>query len=271
MAIPIEMSEVTAPGSGQAENQASISIGRKRRREERPGSSSGATDATTTQATILQQCAVEPAHPCPVIVIPPPAQALEISVLSGPYSTQPIPHVNPSPNPPRAVWSSEISTNQPPTKLYVNAPKTRLVIYRLGNFLTFVEVFFPQEICFTPEPMAHGAPRFVSPRINGVLFQVTPEWLEIRGLPSSCSEPVSVLRRTLLGAILGHLQDTRPHGSDSRRAGELWDVEGLNVATLWWYGNRTGDGVVWPNGFGDLLVKWWAPGSLRDFLAWRKE
>lgn len=188
---------------------------------------------------------------------------MEIGVLSGPYSTLPTVHFNIRSNPLLAVGLNDNIANQPPTRLYVNGPETRLVIYRLGNFLTFVEVLFPQEIRFTPEPIAPGSLRFVSPRINGVWFQVTPEWLGARGLPSSDSEPVSVHRRTLLGAILSHLQDSKPHRSDDVHAGAPWDVENLNVATLWWYGNRTGDGVVWPNGFGYvLLVKWWVPGSL---------
>ncbi|KAH6618333.1 hypothetical protein B0J18DRAFT_437108 [Chaetomium sp. MPI-SDFR-AT-0129] len=136
----------------------------------------------------------------------------------------------------------------------LQGPAQRLATYRLADLLTFIEVQFPQKIEFIPEAITPGCIRFFSPRICGVQFQVTPIWLEAGGLPTG--KAAYVLRRTLLHAIIEYI-----------RTSGAQNPESSSITTVWWYGDNDGDGVVWPNWFGDLAVKWWLPGSLREFLA----
>jgi hypothetical protein len=231
-------------------NQSAVGIGRKRPREAEPESSLEGRPATL-QFPTSQPHGTESLGPCPGPVIPPPAQISNISLLLNPQSTQPSP---PSPG---------------DTRLNGGDPVTRRVIYRLRDFLTFTEVHFPATIEFIPETIAVDSVRYVSARTRGVWFQVTPAWLEAKGLLSPLSGPTYVPRRVLSSAISDHLREKKSYGFQHTYPVEgLGDLENLEVATLWWYGDKDGDGAVWPNGFGDLLVKWLRPGSLRDFLEW---
>ncbi|KAL2183915.1 hypothetical protein L209DRAFT_471060 [Thermothelomyces heterothallicus CBS 203.75] len=112
--------------------------------------------------------------------------------------------------------------------------------------------------------------RYVSARIRGVWFQVTPAWLKARGLLLSSSlGPTYVPQQVLWNAISDYLREFKSYGfQHTVPVGDSQVLQNLNVATLWWFGDKDGDGTIWPNGFGDLLIKWWRPGSLRDFLNW---
>ncbi|KAH6614527.1 hypothetical protein B0J18DRAFT_439573 [Chaetomium sp. MPI-SDFR-AT-0129] len=224
------------------ENRSAIS-GRKKRRVEEPGST---LEETAVAQTPMSQ--------------PSPSSVPQRS--SGPG------HTSPALTPPPAAQPNAVTAYRSHTSLVFGHFVVREVIYRLGDFLSFIEAHFPQTIEFTPETIALGSVRCVSVRIRGVWFQVTPAWLKARGLLSS-SGLNYVPQRILSSAILDYLREFQSYGfQHTIPVGDLQNLEDLTLATHWWFGDKDGDGTVWPIGFGDLLIKWWRPGSLRDFIAW---
>lgn len=87
----------------------------------------------------------------------------------------------------------------------------------------------------------------------GVQFQITSAWCTARSI--AYGPKFSIPLWILLSAISHHLVV-------EKRAGFgyfLRPVCDNTVDTVWWNTDVEGDGVVWPNGFGDLVLRWQRP------------
>ncbi|KAH6632808.1 hypothetical protein F5144DRAFT_548717 [Chaetomium tenue] len=249
-----------------------------------------ATSGTViTQAPAPRPQGIRSLNVCPDPAPPSPALSSNVTILKksfpepklGSDAQQPpgLGHTGPGFTPPpptdqpngTAAYLAQIG-------LIFKQPRPRQMIYRLGDFLRFTDRHLPPTIEFTLEALSLDSARYVSVRIRGVWFEVTPAWIEARGLRSSPS-PLAGLasmayipRKEVLDGILSHLRETQSYGFQHMiSTGGLRELRDLNIATLWWFGADDGDGRVWPNGFGELLVQWWRPSSCRDFLDWACE
>jgi hypothetical protein len=167
-----------------------------------------------------------------------------------------VPYPGPSPPPPSAAQPSHLTAPEPST-LY----DTQL---RVQDFFAYIHNHFPKIIQFTPDYFGGGRVRYVSPVFVGIWFQLLPTWFEERGLNAQGWQirlPLSVL----LEGIEEHLRRFGSHGSPVEN-GE--DPKNWGFTTYWFLGGMDGDGIVWPNAFGGLVVKWSRPGSIRDLRSW---
>ncbi|KAL2255327.1 hypothetical protein VTK26DRAFT_3603 [Humicola hyalothermophila] len=303
-AVPTDATRIAAElsrtGSEQAlENQSTINSRKKRPREEDPGNTLEATASVHTGTSQPHGIGSWDAFPnlptlssawIPDTSVPPgphpiqpspsavqhaspgqgytspcstPSAAQPNSVNDGPYGYPPPPVVDPTKGP-VVDLTKEFDFDKSGPLI-----KERHVIYRLGEFLSFVKVHFPQTIEFTMETIGIDSIRYSSARFRDVWFQVTPAWLEARGLLPLLGLPSYVPRTVLREAILDYLREFQSYGfHHTIHVGELQNPEHAYVINFWWWGNVEGDGAVWPLAFGDLLIKWLRPGSLRDFLDW---
>ncbi|KAL2261197.1 hypothetical protein VTK26DRAFT_4595 [Humicola hyalothermophila] len=238
-------------GSQQTSENQSTS-GRKRRREEEPGSALEATGTAITPTLASQSHGIESRDACLGLIIPPQAPPSEIIIPPKPHSAQPNPnsglqispgleHTVPAYTSPLAAQSDDV---------------WHKVEYRLGDFFAYLQDYFPKIVEFTCDQFSDGRVRYISPVFAGIWFQVTPSWLEARGLLPLAR--IKVFRSLLFDGIVDHLRPMYPFGVQ-----ENWEI-----TTRWAWGDIDGDGIVCPNVFGELVVKWLRPGSLRDLRVW---
>ncbi|KAL2015043.1 hypothetical protein VTK56DRAFT_6435 [Thermocarpiscus australiensis] len=211
-----------------SENESTISIGRKRRREEDPGSALEGT--AIPQAPTSQPHRIESRVPFPDLG------------HTGPGPTLPA-------DPQTLGWCD-----------------TR---HRLRDFFAYIREHFPETVQLFPESFSGPRIRYVSPAFVGIWFQVTPSWLEARGLLRGWQ--IKVSRSALLDGITDHLQRFGSYGFVYTYPVENWeDPENWVLTTYWFVDGLDADGQVWPVAFGELVVKWLRPGFFRDYLLWLK-
>lgn len=75
----------------------------------------------------------------------------------------------------------------------------------------------------------------------------------------------------ILEGIREHLVQYKSYGfKQTYPIDDLEDLQKLKVRTRWILGHEDGDGVVWPDAYGELVIKWSRPGCLGNFLRWSK-
>jgi hypothetical protein len=108
----------------------------------------------------------------------------------------------------------------------------------------------PETIEFT-----HDNQRFVSAGFSiGVQFEITDKWCEERSI--AFKPKFSLPRSMLLGGILNY-KGTQGFGFMKGQ------VRNSEIITWWWNTDQKGDGVVWPNAFGGLILRWQRPIHLK--------
>jgi hypothetical protein len=92
----------------------------------------------------------------------------------------------------------------------------------------------------------------------GVQLQITSAWCDARQIAHQRGSNFMVPRSVLLKEILNHLQVVGMEGFGVMSS----PIRYPNIVTWYWTideDGKRGDGVVWPNAFGDLVLRWQRP------------
>jgi hypothetical protein len=166
--------------------------------------------------------------------------------------------------PPLAVQRSAVSAQQPLPQT-VTFPFPGTVEFDAKGFCEYLMEFVPKDVEFIYDN--HGYISSVSS--VGVQFQITKDWCDARKVVSG--PKFSVKLSVLLSAILDHLQTVGTQGFGWLRKqakGPAAPAQRLGMVAWWWSVSRTGDGIVWPNAFGDLVLRWIRPAHIRSMKFW---
>jgi hypothetical protein len=119
----------------------------------------------------------------------------------------------------------------------------------------FLDKHIPEAVAFTYDSQRYVSCVFAA----GIQFQITSDWCRSGSIP--CGQLFYVPRSALVKGISDHLQTAATQGFGFMNR----PVRASVVSTYWWHTDTTGDGVVWPNAFGDLVVRWQRPVHL-DYM-----